>query len=163
VINFPFSNKLRYIPASNTFNAPFTGEYNFSIAANTRQSVIGLQANSIYIIDSYSLGGNIAKEDFLSSIAVNPAMILSRKADKQGIYTRAIPLNHFYENREAMVYFESKIRGDELLVSFSGKLNQTANLVGINPLKISLAFTIYAIDDTAFAANFIAEQKIRRI
>jgi hypothetical protein len=162
MITFPFSNKLRYIPATNTFNAPFTGEYNFSIAANVGQSVIKLQANSIYIISSYSLGGNIPKEDFLSSIAINPAMVLSRKADKQGIYTRAIPLNHFYENREAMVYFESKTKDDELLVTFSGRLNQTANLIGVNPLKITLAFTLYAVDDPSFASNFIAEQKIRR-
>lgn len=154
---------MRYIPASNTFNAYFTGEYNFSTAANTRQSVIKLQANSIYIIESYSLGGNIAKEDFLSSISIVPAMFLSRKADKQGIYTRAIPLTHFYENREAMVYFESKTMNDELLVSFTGRLNQTAPLMGINPAKIVLSFTIYAIDDTVFARNFIAEQKIRSL
>lgn len=163
MITFPIHNRLRYIPASNTFNAVFTGDYQFGTPGNTLQTVIALQENTVYYIDNYSVSGNIPKEVFLSSIAITPTIVFSRRKDKQHVYTRAIPVTHFFEEKAATVFVFSQSKEDALLVSFSGVLSQTADMIGINPLKITVSLSIYASDDPAIHAQFIARNNQKRI
>jgi hypothetical protein len=153
-------HKARYIPTQNTFSALFLGVYNFGIAANTRQTVFPILANTIYFLDNFSLGGNIAKEDFLSSINTLPLMTLSLKScPLNGIYEKPIPLTHFYENKEATAFVQSKQSNDELQVSLSGILNQTAPLVGVSPVVLTVTFSVYAMDDRNYNAQFLDSLK----
>jgi len=150
------SHKARFISTQNTFSALFlAGGYDFSVPANTRQSVIPILPNTLYFLDNFSLGGNIAKEDFLSAINTVPLMILSLKGDKQAIYERPIPLTSFYDNKECTAYCKSKQSNDELQISLSGILNQTAALVGVSPVILTVTFSVYAMDDKTYNAEFI--------
>ena len=152
VQNIPF--KARLIPTENTFSAPFTGQYDFGIDANQNQTVFPLQANTVYYIDNFSVGGNISREDYLSAISTVPNITLSRKQDKSGVYTRSIPLAQFFENKPSTVYVESNKSDDELRISLSGILLQTANLVGVDPVKITISFCAFAIDERDYNITY---------
>jgi len=152
VQNIPF--KARLIPTENTFSAPFTGLYDFGIPANDRQTVFPLQANTVYYLDNFSIGGNIAREDYLSAISTMPVMTLYRKQDKSGVYTRSIPIAQFFENKPCTVYVESNKAADELQLSMTGILSQVANLVGIDPVKITVSFSAFAIDERDYNTSF---------
>lgn len=143
-------HKARYIPSQNTFSAAFTGLYDFNIAANVNQTVIKMAPGLTYFIDNYAFAGNITQEDFLSAINTVPAMKLSRKNDRDNVYTGTIPLNQFASEKPATVFVASNKGNDELLITFTGVLNQIANLVGISPVNFTVSLAIYAIDNNDF-------------
>jgi hypothetical protein len=146
--------KARFIPTENTFSAPFSGTYDFATAGNTNQLVLALDANTVYYIDNFSVGGNIAREDYLSAISVVPAIVLSRKLDKSSVYLKPIPLAQFYENKPCTCFVESNKKGDELQISSTGLLVQVANIIGVDPVKITVSFSIYAMDSSEYNKKF---------
>ena len=152
VQNIPF--KARLIPTENTFSAPFTGLYDFGLAANVKQTVFALQANTVYYLDNFSVGGNITREDYLSAILTVPTITLFRKQDKSSVYTRSIPLAQFFENKPCTVYVESNKVSDELQITMTGTLVQVANLVGISPVKLTVSFSVFAIDERDYNISY---------
>ena len=155
MISRVISHRARVIPTQNTFSASFSGVYDFSLTSgNALQTVFKTQPNVVYYIDAFSVGGNITREDFLSSISTVPTFLLSRKQDRSLIYTGSFPITQFYENKSFSVWVDSNKNGDMLLITFAGILNQTANLVGIDPIKITIAFDVFAIDETEYNAKF---------
>lgn len=148
------STKARLIPSLNLFSAPFTGVYDFGIAANVKQTVFQMDANVVYFLNSFSIGGNIASEDFLSAIATVPTLTLSRKNDGQQVYTRSFPIGQFTAEKDCTCFVESNKGGDELQATFAGVLNQTPNLLGVNPIIITLSFTCFALDDREYNTLF---------
>jgi len=151
--------KARIIPTENTFSAPFTGVYDFSlVAGNTRQTVFKLDANAVYFLDNFSVAGNIASEDFLSAISTVPTMTLSRKNDKQLIYTRSFPISQFFQNKESTCFVESNKGDDELQISLSGILAQVPNLVGVDPIKLTVSFSCFAMDEREYNQTYRDKQ-----
>ena len=146
--------KARVLPTENSFSAAFAGTYDFAVAANTGQTVFKMQANSVYYLDNFTVGGNIAREDFLSAISTTPVITLSRKRDGQLIYIRSIPITQFYENKECTCFVDSQKGDDQLLISMAGILKQTANLVGVSPILLTVSFAAFVIDDTEFNAMY---------
>lgn len=154
-INREITSKARIIPTQNTFSASFSlGVYDFGVAANTNQVVFNLDANSVYFLDRFSIAGNIASEDFLSCISTVPLLTLGRKNDNQLIYTRSFPITQFYDNKDCSCFVESNKGTDALVVSITGVLNQNINLVGVDPIILTLSFSCYAIDDRDYNRNF---------
>lgn len=149
-------HQARYISTQNTFSAAFTGVYDFSIPANANQLVIRLSANTVYFIDNYAFAGNITQEDFLSAINTVPSIKLSRKNDKDPVYMKAIPLNQYSPDKPATVFVLSNKANDQLLITFTGLLNQIAPLVGISPVSFTLSFSIYAIENNDYNREFIS-------
>jgi hypothetical protein len=155
MIQFPVPHKARFIPVVKSFSAPFTGVYNFGTAANTDQTLLKLDSNIVYLISVYTVGGNIASEDYLSAINALPQFILKRRNDNQTIRTDFIPVVQFEQNKEAMIFVDSRQADDELRATFSGILNQTAPLVGVDPVIITLSFSIFAIEDRDYGIAFL--------
>jgi hypothetical protein len=154
MIQFPVPHKARFSPCVRNFSAPFAGTYDFGIAANAGLSLLPLQANIVYLISSYSVGGNIASEDYLSAINTLPKFILTRKNDNQPIRTDSIPVVQFESGKETMIFADSKQANDELLINLSGILNQTPSLVGVDPVILTISFSIFAIEDRDYAIAF---------
>lgn len=154
-INRDITSKARIIPTQNNFSAAYTlGVYDFGTVGNTAQVVFTLDANSVYYLDRFSVAGNIASEDFLSCISVTPLLTLGRKNDNQLIYTRSFPITQFYENKDCSCFVESNKGNDALVVSLTGVLNQNSNLVGVDPVILTLSFSCYAIDDRDYNRVF---------
>lgn len=154
MIQFPIPHKARFIPCVKSFSAPFTGVYDFGIAANADLTLLPLQANIVYLISTYSVGGNIGSEDYLSAINTLPKFLFKRRNDNQAIKTDSISVVQFEQNKEAMIFSDSKQADDEVRISLTGILNQTASLIGISPVIISISFSIFAIEDRDYAIAF---------
>lgn len=149
--------KSRIIPTENTFTANFTGVYDFSLlAGNTRQTVLIFDPNTVYFLDNFSIAGNISSEDFLSSISTVPTLTLSKAGDKAGstIYTRSFPISQFFHNKECTCFVDSNRGNDSLLVSLNGILAQTAGLVGIDPVKLTVSFSVFAMDEKEYNQTY---------
>ena len=143
-------HQARFIASQNTFSAPFTGIYDFSIPANDKQLVIEMSPGITYFIDNFSFAGNITQEDFLSAVSIVPALVMSRRNDKDHIFTKSIPLNQFAPDKPATVFVSSTKKNDALLLTLTGKLNQVANIIGVSPVNLTISFSIYAIDNNEY-------------
>ena len=156
-IQYPIPHKAIFSPTSNIFSAPFTGIYDFNIAANIGQTLLKLIPNTIYLIDNFSFGGNFPKEEYLSAIDLTnlPTITIKKKSDKAIVYDKPIILTQFYEDKNAAAFIKSQQENDEALISLSAKFFQTANMIGINPLYLSISFNVFYIDDNEYNRAFV--------
>lgn len=151
---------INYIPTANTFNGDFNtvapGKYSFNKAANTDAVVLPLQLNTLYFVERVFISGNIPAEEFLSALdtgagtAQLPAIYLKRKQAKAAIMKTKMPVYQFTTNREAPVLFYSDKKDDVLLITMTGQLVQTAFLVGIDPVVVTISLSIYEINEKFF-------------
>jgi hypothetical protein len=147
----------QYISTNNSFNAAFSaGYYTFAAVANQKQIVIPLEINSVYLIERIFIAGNIPAEDYLSSIDYNlgadniPLLRLNRLKDNSQCHTRPIPVVQYSINREAPIIIYSDKKGDQLLMTVSGVMVQTAKTLGIDPITLSIGLSIYQINEKFF-------------
>lgn len=145
----------RFISTSNIFSCVIAaGIYDFSLtSANSFQTVIPYLPNSTYFISGVSVGANISSEDYLSSISTTPLITLTRKIDKEKIFTKSFPVTKLFDNREMSVYTFSGKSGDEIQMGLSGILSQPYNLIGVSPVKITVALNIFQIDERDYNAT----------
>jgi hypothetical protein len=149
--------KSRIIPTENNFTAPFTGVYNFGlVAGNSRQTVFNFEPNTVYFLDNFSIAGNISSEDFLSAISTVPTLTLSKTSDRPGstIYTRSFPISQFFQGKECTCFVESNRGNDSLVVSLDGILAQVPNLVGVSPVKLTVSFSVFAMDEKEYNITY---------
>ena len=145
----------RPLTTSNSFSAPFSGVYDFAISANIGQVLLPIDTNKIYYFDNISIGGNISSEDFLDAIVTAPTITLRYRSDNQTVYSAPIIINQYFQNKEITCFAKSMKGGDAVLATFSGLLKQTASLVGVNPITITVSFSAYAMDSAVYNAMFL--------
>lgn len=154
----PKGTRVRY-PAKR-FSAPFAaGQYNFNQPGNTDQVLMTLQANSVYLIERINFFAAVGVADWLESMdtEVNfPAFTLRfKKSFNDSIYAEPVRCVNYIDNGEQLVFFNSTREQDQLLITFSGIVNQVAGMVGLDPLLVETNFTIYQITDQKWNAMFL--------
>ena len=159
MITYQLPRKIRYVPGSAifeaTFNAPTIGKYDFD--SNTQIFVPKLLNNSVYLIDSFSVAGNIASEDFLTAIDTVPLLSLQKTLDNENIFDNPIPIQNFSTDRQIVHFFKTGLNNCGLQGKISGVLNQVAPFVGIGTIKLSVTFSLHVIDDSDFEKTFRKE------
>lgn len=150
----PIPHNARYVSASNifsaAFNSPTIGKYDFGVAGNQNVDVLELQPNSIYYIDTMSIGGNITTEDYLGAINTLPKLTLRRKIGTENLYSKQVPIVQFFQEKQISNFVKSDKGGDFLTMSFEGVLNQTSSLLGISSVSINVFLSIYIVDDNYY-------------
>ena len=142
------------------FNVPAAGKYSFNVAGNTLQTVLSLEINSVYLIERMFVSGNIAAEDFLSSIDATlpvtdmPFVLLKRKLNPLQAHVQKIPVIQYSINRESPIIVYSDKKGDELQISATGILQQIANTVGVDPVILCIGLSIYQINEKYFNQGY---------
>jgi hypothetical protein len=151
-------DKARYIPTSNSFTAafgaPVIGQYSFNVPANVNQVVYAMDANSVYFIDTISIGGTVSGEDYLAAILTLPLITFRRLQGNEHIYTQKMPVPTFAQSRSVSCYVKSDKGGDAITMDFSGVLNQIANFVGIATITINVSCNLFVMDNAAYTAQF---------
>jgi len=154
----------RYIPTSTiftaTFNNPTIGRYDFNVAGNQNILVEQLKPNVVYLIEKYSIGGNISELDYLGSIVDFPLLTIKRSVSSQIVYQKPIPLTNYADGLDCSVFIHSDKQNDFLTLSLSGVLTQLPSMVGINEVKLHVSFSLYAIDSSYYNAAFRDKQNI---
>lgn len=154
----PNGARVRY--PVNRFSAPFAaGQYNFAQPGNTDQLVMNLQANSVYLIEKVFFFGAAAESDWLTgmdTVANFPRFTLRYRNDAaQSIYPEPVRTVKYLNGVEQLVFFWSTREKEDLLITFTGIVNQVAGLVGVDPLLCEVDFVIYQITDERWNREFI--------
>lgn len=148
--------RIRYIPASGLFtaqfNVPTVGSFDF----NGQYIVLvkELLPNTVYLIDSYSLSGNVAGEDFLSSILSVPSLSLMKTLEKERIFDKPIQIHNYFTDRQIVRFFKTGHDKTGLAATLTGNLDMTPAFVGIAAISLSINFSLYAIDDSNFEKEY---------
>lgn len=148
----------RYLCPSQSFLADFNvdldGTYNFSTPANQNKFLMELQANTAYIFSVMDVGGNVSEEKYLDAIDIMPTVIFSRKLKQEFIYRHPIPIVNFSKNSDISAFLTCD-QIDDLLISFNGRLTQTADLVGKMTAKIYIKLHMFAIEGTYYIQEYM--------
>lgn len=159
MITYKLPKRIRYIPASAifsaTFNVPAIGQYDFN--GNTQTFIKNLLPHSVYMIDSISIAGNIASEDFLSAIDTVPLFNLRKTLDKENIFDVPIQIHGFSTDRQIVHFFRTGLNNCGLIASITGVLNQLPSFIGLVTLDLSINLSIHAIDESDFEKTYIQQ------
>lgn len=142
------------------FSAPFAaGQYDFNQPGNQNQLLLPMQANSVYLIERISFFAQAAESDWLLSMDTEanfPAFRLHYQFDDaHSLYPEPVRCVNYVDNAEQLVFFFSTRENENLLISFSGIVNQVPGMVGTDPLLAEVNFTLYQITDEAWNRRFI--------
>ena len=137
-----------------TFNVPTLGKYNFGTALNAGVVVMSMKRNSLYLIDTFTVGGTV--DEFIYTNALNeiPTIKFFRSKSNFPAYERAVLLPGYLKGAQFPLWVMSDQIDENLTVTCTGILNQTADLVGIPSIGINVSFIIYEITETDFIRRF---------
>jgi hypothetical protein len=148
--------RIRYIPASGlftaTFNVPTIGSYDFN-----NQYIVLIQdllPDTVYLIDSFSLSGNVAGEDFLNAILTVPSLTLMKTLEKEMIFDRPLQIHNYFTDRQIVKFFKTGHSKTGLAASLVGNLNMIPAFVGLASISVSVNFSLHAIDESGFEKEF---------
>ena len=142
------------------FSAPFVaGQYNFAQAGNTDQLLLRMQANSVYLIERINFFAQAGEADWLLSMDTEPNFpafrVHYRFDDAVQLFPEPVRCVNFMDDVEQSVFFYSTRENEELLISFTGIVNQVPAMVGIDPLLAEVNFTIYQVVNEKWNKQFI--------
>ena len=159
MITYTLPKRIRYIPASAIFpalfNVPTIGKYDFN--GNTQVFISKMNAHTVYMIDSMSIGGNISAEDYLSSISTIPLFNLRKSIDNENIFDKPIQINSFCVDRQIVHFFRTGLNNCDLIASITGVLNQLPAFIGMTSIDLSINFSIHAIDESDFEKTYFKQ------
>ncbi len=137
-----------------TFNNPTAGQYDFGIASNTGQLISNLQKNKVYLIERVSIGGTVSESDYLDSISTLPQFRLKRRLNNENVYFQPYSVVNYIDDSEITAWILSEKGGDDLIIDFSGILNQIPSFIGRVTITIHITFSIFIVSSTIFYGKF---------
>lgn len=156
MITYNLPRRIRYVPGNGlftaAFNVPAPGQYDFN--GQTVELVKTLVPNTVYLIDSYSVAGNVAGEDFLSSIDTVPALTLEKTLNHENIFDGPIQIHSYFTDRQIVHFFKTGHNRTGLAGKLTGVLNQIPAFVGLASISLSINFSLHAIDESGFEKEF---------
>jgi len=160
MITYPLPRKIRFIPASAIytaiFNVPTIGKYDF--AGQQKIFVQKLLPNTVYLVDSFSIAGNIADMDFLDALDTVPLMNLRKTLNNENIFDVPIQIQNYSTDRQIVHFFKTGLDNCGLAANLTGLLNQTPAIIGIPSISLSINFALHAVDASDFEKLYRKEQ-----
>lgn len=154
----PNGSRVRY-PVKR-FSAPFgAGTYNFAQVGNTDVLLYKLSASSVYCMERINFYANVSEADWLEGMgaeATFPAFTVRfQHSPDVSIWPEPVRCVNYIDNEEQLVFFRTTRQDDNLLITFTGLVNQVAGMVGTDPLLAQVNFTMYEITDQPWIEKFI--------
>jgi len=159
MITYNLPKRIRYVPAAAvfeaTFNNPTVAKYDFN--GNQQTFITKLLPHTVYMIDSISIGGNMAAEDYLSAIDTVPLFNLKKSNETENIFDKPMQLNGYSTDRQIVHFFQTGLSNLDLIATITGKLNQLPDYIGLAIFKLAINLSIHAIDENDFHRDFMAK------
>lgn len=159
MITYTLPRRIRYVPASALFTATFNtttpGAYDFNNSSAI--FIEKLTANTLYMIDSFSVAGNVASEDYLSSLSTTPLFYLQKTIDNENIFDGPIQIQNFFGDKQIVHFFKTGQNNCGIKATIDGILNQIPAFVGLPTITLSVDLSLHAIDDSDFEKNYKKE------
>jgi hypothetical protein len=146
---------LPFIKFTANFNVPTLGEYDFNQPANQNKVIFpSMLPSSIYMIERINFSATIPEGDFLEALDVTPQALFRYNIERYPVYMRPLTMVKYVDNMEAVAYFSSLNRAEQLVIDFTGKLFQTAALVGVPSITVEIELNVYEIIDQDWIKAF---------
>jgi hypothetical protein len=159
MITYQLPRRIRFIPASAIFtalfNVPAAGKYDFN--SQTQVFVPKLLPNTVYMIDAFSVAGNVSSEDFLSAIENVPTLAIQKTLNNEQIFDGPIQIQNYSTDRQIVHFFKTGANNTGINATLKGRLNQIPSFIGIPAISLSINLSIHAIDESGFEKMFKAE------
>ncbi|HSW65506.1 MAG TPA: hypothetical protein VLH56_19675 [Dissulfurispiraceae bacterium] len=141
---------------SAAFNVPTPGEYDFSVTTNARVSMGKTVQGALYLIEAITVAGSVQREDYLEAVKVSamPQIVFSLKSKGYPILPKPVFIPNYIDAQSWAAWFSAKQSDDELLGTVTGSLVQTAALVGVASVSLSVVLNCYEITDSQFIRMF---------
>lgn len=160
----PHSN---FIPVSvrfkATYNAVTPWRYDFTKEVdgsgnllNKNVLLYNTKADRVYLIERRSMTFTIPSEEYTAAIGANEEpfqMLQLKKQHEELIYTKPWRVNAFTENNESVIYFDSN-QNDQLVATFQGQLNQTANMIQFPVVYAIFTANLYEIKNQKWMVEY---------
>jgi len=159
MITYQLPRRIRYIPASAiftaAFNVPTPGKYDFN---NQIQIFVPrLLPNTVYMIDAFSVAGNVSSEDFLAALDVVPTLAIQKTLNNEQIFDGPIQIGNYCTDRQIVHFFKTGANNTGINATLQGRLNQIPAFIGLPAISLSINLSIHAIDEAGFEKLFKAE------
>lgn len=158
MVTYKIPHQARFLTTTNRFSSNFgtvPGKYSFTAEPACRNQVLlTLAPSTVYFINTLSFGGNISEELYFDAISEFPLLYVRMRSNGQMIYEKPLPITNYFDGNEASAFVISDTANDAVLLTLTGVLNQTAPLVGVDPVTIQVQFNIFAIDSSYYQNAF---------
>jgi len=156
-----------FIPAVNLFtadfNAPTVGYYDWAVAANTNQEILGISPGFLYYLSIMNFGATVPEGDFLANVSTIPKIQFSTRLTGKSLYGGGYPIANYLKNNDISAFFWTTQRDDALLGTFTGALTQNAALAGVPSITSHVSLNLFQIVEKPFIDKFFnvtkADQK----
>lgn len=141
------------------FSAPLlAGQYNFGIAGNADQQFLAMQEDSVYVISSLNFFAQASESDWLLSMDTEANFpkfnLRTQSSNIAGVYAEPVRCVNYRRDTEQLLFVYSEKKDENLLISFSGIVNQVPGMVGTDPLLAEVNMTIYQVFDVPWVTNY---------
>jgi len=114
-----------------------------------------LMENVLYYFRSITFTADIEELDYTSCIVTMPAFQMYLKGTQKSILFREpIYMAKFFQNFDYRFVWLTQRAGEQLFASWTGVLNQNANLVGKTPISLTAVISAQEIVDDKFIRKF---------
>lgn len=156
-ITIKIPNTSKAFTVAKTFTAKFNtpeapAKYFFD---GVFQDIVDVQDNTLYLLSSIEIGGDIPEAVYSESINVIPELTLSRKSQDIQLFRFAVPILGYSDGRDISAWYSCTNDNEDLEASISGVLNQTADTLGRTEIKLNITLNIYQIIDEVFIQDFL--------
>lgn len=137
-----------------TYNSPTVGYYDWGVAANTAQEVLGISPGFLYFISIMNFGATVDEGTFLQNVNTIPRVQFLTKLTNRGLYGGGYPIANYLKNNEVSAFFWTSQQDDALVATFTGVLAQNATLAGVPSITSHVSLNMFQIVDRAFISKF---------
>lgn len=141
------------------YNDPTVGKYDFSVAGNRNVSILGINPQSVYFLSILNFSTTITESAYIENIETIPAVDFKLKQNGSQLYGQGYPLVAYLVNNEVGAFFTTEQTEDELIVTFTGLLGQSASLATVPQIIAQVSANIHEITDEKFKAWYHNEVK----
>ncbi len=138
------------------FIAPLTlvgGVLVYEFPQATQHATVIRQINpaSVYLLSTMSVGGDLDASEYLNAISIVPLLTLEYGSNNSAILEQPFSIGGLTDASEIGVWVRSQSGGQSVTASInSGRLKQTASLVGRTAVSLSFSFTVFAVDEELY-------------
>lgn len=147
-----------FLPSVNLFtadfNSPTAGKYDWAVAANQNQEIMGISPGFLYFISILNFGATIQEGVFLENVETIPRIQFLLSKSAKGLFGGGYPIANYLKNNELAAFFWTTARADSLVGTFTGTLGQNASLAGIASVTSHVSLNCFQIVDKAFINEF---------
>lgn len=139
------------------FNVPTVGFYDWGVAANIGQEVLGISPGFLYFMSIINFGATVDEGTFLQNVNTIPRVQFLTKLSNKGLFGGGYPIANYLKSNDLSAFFWTSQNDDTLIATFTGLLGQNAALAGVPSITAHVSLNIFQIVDKPYISKFFGQ------